>query len=146
MGILVISSNLSTNCPIMPRELPNRRADLAVLERAKIVARALDSPDIDSVSASERPRASQDRFREHVETSRASQDRLWAAILVDVGLRKESILVILRYFFARVGRLARRRADLSKTSKNILFFHVFHTSSLARASRKSKKNASENNF
>ena len=63
---------------------------------------------------------------------------------LDFGLRKGLLLVLLRDFFARVARLARRRADLCKTPKNLWFFHVFRASAFARTSRQLKKITSEN--
>ena len=60
---------------------------------------------------------------------------------VDFGSPRGSILVILQWLSARVGRLARRRGDMRKTCKNpckTTGFYSFFTSPLLRARRENR--------
>ena len=94
----------------------------------------------DQVAPRSLEEASSIDFVDRSGSKRAPKDdfgRSW----VDFGSPRGSILVILRWLSARVGRLARRRGDVRKTYKNLcktIGFYRFFACPLLRARRENR--------
>ena len=83
-----------------------------------------------------------DRFCRPKWLEEGSEERFWS-ILARFWVLRRSNVVFFQCFFARAGRPMRRRGDIVKTCKNILFLHIFCMSELARTTRNSIENHSE---